>query len=364
MRDAATKDDAATGGADRPPSALTVTADDGSEIAVHVEGDTMWLTQAQMAKLFGITTSTVSEHLRNIYLTEELDREETAKRIKVERTEQDRTVERTLNHYALDAVISVGYRVSSRRGTRFRKWATTVLRERLEGDIARRRELGERRLTELEDALALARRTLVTYDATTDEASGVLDVIGRFARSFKLLLQYDEDRLPDGTDGGTKEPLELPVEEARRAIATLKSDLTDKGQATDLFGRERGEGLEGILGTIEQTFGGEALYPTVEIRAANLLYFVIKDHPFTDGNKRIGSFLFLHYLDKNGRLYREDGSPVVEDNTLVAMALLIAESDPKQRELITRLVLGLIGDSEPAEAKPTEAKPAAAKAKR
>lgn len=319
--------------------ALFVDADDGTEIAVHVDGDTMWLTQAQMAQLFGITRSTVSEHLRNIYREDELDREETARRITVERKVGDKSVDRTLNHYSLDAVLSVGYRVSSRRGTRFRKWATKVLRERLQHDMVERQRQG---LAELEDALALARKALTTHDAGSDEARSVLDVISRFARSFKLLLQYDEDRLPDGSEGGTKAPLSLDIEQARRVIATLKDDLALKGQATDLFGRERGEGLEGVLGTIEQTFGGEALYPTVEIRAANLLYFIIKDHPFTDGNKRIGSFLFLHYLDLNNRLYREDGSTIVEDTTLVAMALLIAESDPKQRDLITRLVLGLI----------------------
>jgi prophage maintenance system killer protein len=341
------------------PTALFVKADDGTELAVHVERDTMWLTQAQMAKLFGVTTSTVSEHLRNIYLSEELERDDTARRIKVARQDGDKRVERTLNHYSLDAVISVGYRVSSRRGTRFRRWATTVLRERLEQDIAARRELGQRKLAELEDALALAKRTVKQRELATDEASSVLDVITRFARSFKLLLQYDEDRLPDGSTGGTAAPLELTIEEARAAIGELRGELAETGQVTDLFGRERGEGLEGILGTIEQTFGGEPLYPTVEIRAANLLYFIIKDHPFTDGNKRIGSFLFLHYLDKNGRLYRKDGSPIVEDNALVAMALLIAESDPKQRDLITRLVLGLISDPDVADDGPDLAATAA-----
>jgi len=326
---------------DQAPSnqALFVNADDGTEIAVHVEGDTLWLTQAQMGRLFGITTSTVSEHLANIYRDDELDREETSRRISVERKEGERKVERTLNHYSLDAVLSVGYRVSSKRGTRFRKWATKVLRERLEQSMHERQQRG---LAELEDALALARRALIAHDVASDEARSVLEVIGRFARSFKLLLQYDEDRLPDGRDGEAGPPLELPVDDARRVIAQLKSDLLAKGQATDLFGRERGEGLAAILGTIEQTFGGEPLYPTVDIRAANLLYFIIKDHPFTDGNKRIGSFLFLHYLDRNGRLYRDDGTTVVEDTTLVAMALLVAESDPKQRDLITRLVLGLM----------------------
>lgn len=316
----------------------------GRKIEVHVENDTIWLTQAQMGEIFSVGANTISQHLANIYEAEELDSSETMRRISVSRREGERTVKREMNHYNLDAILSVGYRVSSKRGTRFRKWATQVLRERIERDIKRRRQLEASGLLELQSMLALAKGAVVTHNVVPERAQAVFDVIERYARSFTLLLQYDEDRLPQGPSEPSGDMVELPLAEAEAAIAQLKASLMAKGEATELFGRPRGDGLAGILGNIEQTFGGEPLYPTIEIRAANLLYFIIKDHPFTDGNKRIGSFLFLHYLKLNNRLYKDSGDPLIDDNTLVAIALLIAESDPAQRDLIIRLVMGLFDE--------------------
>ncbi len=318
-----------------------VSDETGREINVHVENDTIWLTQSQMGEIFSVGANTISQHLANIYEAEELDPDDTMRRIQTTREEGGRSVNRKLNHYNLDAILSVGYRVSSKRGTRFRKWATQVLRERIERDIKRRRQLEASGLLEIQSMLAIARDAVVNHNVVPEKSQAIFDVIERYTRSFTLLLQYDEDRLPDVPVAQDGEMVELPVADAETAIAQLKSTLMDKGEATDLFGRPRGEGLAGVLGNIEQTFGGEPLYPTVEIRAANLLYFIIKDHPFTDGNKRIGSFLFLHYLDLNGRLKDDGGDPVIDDNTLVAIALLIAESEPNQRELIIRLVMGL-----------------------
>lgn len=318
-----------------------VTDEDGRKIDVLVENDMVWLTQAQMSEIFSVSANTISQHLANIYLADELSPDDTMRRIQIKREEGERTVNRTLNHYNLDAILSVGYRVSSKRGTRFRQWATRVLRERIERDIKRRRQLEASGLVEIQHMLAIAKGAVVTHDVVPERAQAVFDVIERYARSFTLLLQYDEDRLPDQPVKPTEDMVELPLEEAEKAIRQLKDTLLEKGEATDLFGRPRGEGLEGVLGAIEQTFGGEPLYPSVEIRAANLLYFIIKDHPFTDGNKRIGSFLFLHYLDINNRLMDEDNQPMIDDNTLVAVALLIAESEPSQRDLIIRLVMGL-----------------------
>ncbi|MEM9028388.1 MAG: virulence protein RhuM/Fic/DOC family protein [Pseudomonadota bacterium] len=317
-----------------------VSDETGRNINVHVENDTVWLTQAQMGEIFSVGASTISQHLANIYEAEELSPEDTMRRIQISRAEGERTVKRALNHYNLDAILSVGYRVSSKRGTRFRRWATRVLRDRIEEDVKRRKLLETSGLIEIQNMLALAKGAVVTHDVVPERAQAVFDVIERYARSFTLLLQYDEDRLPDQPQHASTDMVELPLSDAETAIAQLKATLMEKGEATELFGQPRGDGLAGVLGNIEQTFGGEPLYPNVEIRAANLIYFIIKDHPFTDGNKRIGSFLFLHYLERNKRLY-DDGAPRIDDNTLVAIALLIAESEPSQRDLIIRLVMGL-----------------------
>ena len=313
----------------------------GNSIDVLIEDDTVWLTQAQMGAIFSVGPSTISQHLINIYESGELESEDTLRKVKLSREEAGRMVTREINHYSLDAILSVGYRVSSKRGTRFRQWANGVLRERIQKDIRRRQALEQTGIAEVQTALALARRTLDNHLQVSEETQAIFDVIERYTRSWTLLLQYDEDRLPGEPAAPSQNMVELPYEDAAVAIAQLKAKLQERGEATDLFGRERGEGLQAILGTIEQTFGGDPLYPSVEIRAANLLYFVIKDHPFTDGNKRIGSFLFLHYLERNNLLYHDNGDLRIDDNTLVAMALLIAESAPAQRELIIRLILGL-----------------------
>ncbi len=323
--------------------------EDGSPVAVRVEDDTVWMTQAQMAQVFEIGVNTVSDHLSKVYSSCELAQDETVRKIRVPRNEGGRIVARELKHYNLDAIISVGYRVSSRRGTRFRQWATRVLRDRLQSDFERRRDAADSRLTEIQRVLSLARDALhqAADDGRldlSDEARAVMDVIERYARSFTLLLQYDEDRLPDGSEdaAGGEEMVELTIEDARATVLAFKQARAAFGEDTPLLGQERGAALEGVLGAIEQTFGGEPLYPTVALRAANLLYFIIKDHPFSDGNKRIGSLLFLHYLELNDRLVRADGRLLIEDNALVAIALLVAESDPAQRDLVVRLILGLL----------------------
>lgn len=323
--------------------------EDGASVRVRVEDDTVWMTQAQMAQVFEIGVNTVSDHLSKIFSSDEIDQTDAVRRIRIQRNEGGRMVGRELKHYNLDAIISVGYRVSSRRGTRFRKWATRVLRDRLQNDFERHRSIADTRLTELQRVLSLARDAMhqAAEDGRfelSDEARAVMDVIERYARSFTLLLQYDEDRLPDGSEnaGDEEEMVELTVEAARETIAAFKQARAALGEDTPLLGQERGDALEGILGNIEQTFGGVPLYPSIALRAANLLYFVIKDHPFSDGNKRIGSLLFLRYLEINDRLVRSDGRLLIEDNALVAIALLVAESDPAQRELVVRLILGLL----------------------
>ncbi len=252
---------------------------------------------------------------------------------------------RDVEFFNLDAIISVGYRVNSKRGTQFRIWATRTLREHLlRGYTLNERRLRERGLGEIEQAVGLLARTLTAHALVTDEGQAVLQVVQRYTRSWRLLLEYDEDRLasvpgrPVAPDSG------LSLGEARAATASLRAELTTRGEAGPLFGQERGDGLARILGAIEQTFGRKPLYPSAQVRAAHVLYFVIKDHPFGDGNKRIGTLLFLEYLRRNGLLLRTDGTPRLADNAIVALALLVAESEPKQKDLMIRLVLNLLED--------------------
>jgi prophage maintenance system killer protein len=321
-------------------------APDGEvRVDVRLERETVWLTQAQMAELFGRERSVVTKHIRNAFQEGELDPGATSAKFAQVRTEGGRAVSREVDHYSLDVIISVGYRVKSPRGTQFRIWATRTLREHLlRGYTLNERRLRERGLGEIEQAVGLLARTLTTHALVTDERRAVLDVVQRYTRSWRLLLEYDEQRLAERPGHAVAPTAALSLADARAAAASLRDDLVGRGQAGTLFGQERGDGLAGILGAIEQTFDGAPLYPSVQARAAHILYFVIKDHPFGDGNKRIGTLLFLEYLRRNGLLLRADGSPRLADNAMVALALLIAESDPAQKDLMIRLVLNLLED--------------------
>ncbi|MHB8249314.1 MAG: RhuM family protein [Acidithiobacillus sp.] len=315
-------------------------APDGQiRLDVRLERETAWLTQAQMAELFGRERSVITKHIANVFREGELDEESNVQNLHIASSDKP------VRFFSLDVIISVGYRVKSRRGTQFRIWATRTLRDHLiQGYTLNERRLREKGLTEMEQAMRLLARTLSAHALVNEQGRAVLDVITHYARSWRLLLEYDENRLPDAPIHPACPVAVLSVDNARRAAAGLKQSLLAKGEATALFGQERGGALDGILAAIEQSFGGDVLYPSVESRAAHLLYFVIKDHPFADGNKRIGSFLFLFYLDLNGLLTRPDGLPRFADNTLVATALLVAESDPAQKELLVRLIMSLLQD--------------------
>jgi prophage maintenance system killer protein len=319
-------------------------APDGQiRLDVRLERETVWLSLNQMADLFGRDKSVISRHLRNIFTSGELDREATVAKNATVQKEGGREVVREIEYFDLDAILSVGYRVNSKRGTQFRIWATQTLRDHLvQGYTLNKHRLEEKGFTEMEQAVRLLARTLSTHELVNDQGRAVLDVIAHYACSWRLLLQYDEKRLPDAPAHPTQPVAALTLDDSRHAIRELNQALSARDEATALFGQERGGALDGILGSIEQTFGGEALYPSVESRAAHLLYFIIKDHPFADGNKRIGSFLFLLYLDRNGLLTKSDGMPRFADNALVAVALLVAGSDPAQKELLIRLILNLL----------------------
>jgi prophage maintenance system killer protein len=313
--------------------------DGGVRVEVRLDQETVWLTQRQMAELFDSSSDNIGVHLKNIFSDNELDEAATTEDFSVVRSEGSRRVRRQVKHYNLDAIISVGYRVNSRRGVRFRQWATATLREHLVRGYTLNRQRFEENARELESALALVRKAASGEALTSDQGRGLVDLIARYTQTFLLLHRYDKGLLvePQGVPGGT-----LPTTaEARRAIGELKADLAARGEATELFGHERQEGLAALLGNVDQTVFGEPAYPTVESKAAHLLYFVIKDHPFSDGNKRIGSFLFVEFLHRNGRLAR-GSEPVINDVGLAALALLVAESAPKDKEVMIRLVMNML----------------------
>ncbi len=322
-------------------SELLIYETSAQDVSVRLDGETVWLTQRQMGALFDTTPENVLMHLKNIYAEEELPETATTKDFLAVQTEGKRQVQRTLKHYNLDAIISVGYRVNSKRGVRFRQWATRVLREHLtQGYTLHQARLAERGLAEAEQALALLARTLTHQALVNDTGREVIALITGYARTWRPLLQYDEERLalPDALQPARGV---LDHHRARAAIDELKSTLLTHGEATELFGRERGEGLHGILGSIEQTMSGEPLYRSREEKAVHLLYFVIKDHPFSDGNKRIGPFLFLLYLQQ------EDMALTLADTALTALALLVAESPPGNKSLMIRLIVNLLAPSGP-----------------
>lgn len=306
-------------------------------VQVRLEGETVWLTQAQMAELFGTSADNISLHLKNIYAAKELQEPATTEDFSVVRQEGARQVNRQIKHYNLDAIISVGYRVNSTRATRFRQWATGVLRQHLvDGYTLNQQRLRERGI-EFEQALDLLSRTLANQQLVSAEGEAVLGVIADYARSWSLLQAYDEQSLA-GQTATQGDMRALHLDAVLAAIAQLKAELIAKGEATALFGQLRGDGLASAIATIEQGFGDALFYPNVASRAAHLLYFVIKNHPLADGNKRTGSFLFLWYLRLNQHLLARPMERLINDNTLVALALLVAESKPDQKELMVRLV--------------------------
>jgi prophage maintenance system killer protein len=323
-------------------SAEIIIYEGDARVEVHLQGETVWLSQAQMAELFGKDVRTVNEHILNIYDEGELEQDATIRNFRIVRQEGKRQVQREIAHYNLDAIISVGYRVKSVQGTRFRQWATRILREHLTQGYTLNHQRFEQNAAELEAALALVKKA-AAGEITTDQGRGLVDVIARYTHTFLWLQRYDEGLLtaPLGSPGGV-----LPSHAvALTGIAQLKADLMRRGEATDLFGRERGDAFAATLGNLEQTVFGEPAYPTVETKAAHLLYFIIKNHPFSDGNKRIGSYLFVDFLARNGQLLRGT-EPVINDVGLAALALLVAESDPNAKEVMIRLIENMLAPSQ------------------
>ncbi len=313
---------------------LIYTAKDGHvELDVNLAADTVWLSMTQMVQLFGRDKSVISRHLKNIFEINELERDSVVAYFAT--TAADSKIYR-VEYYNLDAILSVGYRVNSKEGVQFRKWASQVLKEHLiRGYTTYDKRLAERGVHELQQTIELLQKTLVHHDLVNDLGLEAIQLILAYTKTWNLLLAYDEDQLQIPEQAVNTSP-RLTYPAALSAIASLKADLGTRNEATHLFGQERDGGLESILNNIEQTFDGDPLYKTAEEKAAHLLYFVIKDHPFIDGNKRIGSFMFLLYL-------KSQNIPIkLNENGLVALALLVAESDPKQKEMLVRLIVNLL----------------------
>lgn len=306
-------------------------------IEVRIEHESVWLSQEQMARLFERERSVITKHLRNVFRDEELVEESVC--AKFAQTAGDGKTYQT-RFFNLDAILSVGYRVNSKRGVQFRQWASRILKDYLVRGYALDRQRLEHNARELEAALRLVRRTLSNVELAREAGSGLAEIVVRYTQTFLWLQRYDEGLLTDprGHPGGALPPLD----EARAGIATLKADLVAKGQASALFGLERDDGLAALLGNLDQTAFGAPAYPTLESRAAHLLYFVVKNHPFADGNKRIGAFLFAGFLHRNGRLFGADGSPVVNDVGLAALSLLVAQSRPAEKDVLIRLIMNML----------------------
>lgn len=318
------------------PEIVIYTAKDGHiELDVNLSHETVWLTLNQMAQLFGRDKSVISRHLGNIFKTNELDKNSVVANFATTAAD-GKTYQ--VDYYNLDAIISIGYRVNSREGVQFRTWASNILKEHLiRGYTTNEKRLSQQGMHELQQTIELLQKTLINHDLVNDLGREAIQIILTYTKTWDLLLAYDENGLSLPTqEKQTTQTLTYPI--ALSAIESLKQELSARNEATALFGKERDGGLDSILNNIEQTFGGEALYKTPEEKAAHLLYFIIKDHPFTDGNKRIGSFMFLLYL-------KSQNLPIkFNENGLVALALLVAESHPNQKDILIRLIINLLMD--------------------
>jgi prophage maintenance system killer protein len=307
-------------------------ADGGPALDVRLERESVWLTQAQMAELFGRERSVLTKHVNNVFKEGELDKESNVQILHIAGSDKP------VSFYNLDVIISVGYRVKSQRGTQFRIWATNVLRQHLVQGYT----VHAQRLKELNQAVRLVADVAHRRVLSGDEATALLEVVADYAYALEVLDDYDHQRVRLG-EVSPGPVATLALDEARQVIARMG----ERFGATGLFGREKDDGLEGSLSAVMQTFDGQEVYPSLEEKAAHLLYFLVKNHHFVDGNKRIAAALFLWFLQKNRALYRADGGKRIADNALVAMTLLIAESRPDEKDVLTRVVVNLINRRNP-----------------
>ncbi len=316
-------------------------ASDGStEIQVKLDGDTVWLNQYQLADLFETDRTSINRHITNIFRSKELAEDSTCAEIAHVQKEGKRQVSRNIKYYNLDLIISIGYRVNSKRGIEFRTWANKVLKSYLiKGYVVNNETLSKQNelLKELQDTARLIGNVAKSKEISNDESSGLLQIISDYAYALDILDQYDHQSLILKNTSG-KEIYQLTYKEAVKQIGIAKRAYGN----SDLFGRQKDDSFKSSVATIFQTFDGKDLYPSIEEKAANLLYFVTKNHSFTDGNKRIAAFLFLYFLERNGLLYSTNRAKRIGDNALVALTLMIAISNPDQKDTMVNVIVNLI----------------------
>lgn len=312
---------------DKQDSLIFYKSEDGNiQLNVKLEKDTVWLTQSQMSNLFGVDRTVIVRHIRNIYKSAELCEDATCAKNAQVQEEGGRTVRRTIPYYNLDMIISVGYRVNTKNATQFRIWATSILKQYLIKGYA----INDQRLQQLGEVIRIMKRSQNELDAKQ-----ILSVIENYNTALTLLDDYDHQcmKRPEGS----KATYVLSYEECRKLIDQMRFNAD-----SDLFGHEKDDSFKGSIGNIYQSFGGEDVYPTLEEKAANLLYFVTKNHSFSDGNKRIAATIFLYFLDKNGILYDENGHKRIADYTLVALTIMIAESRIEEKEMMISIIMNCI----------------------
>ncbi len=303
---------------------------------VKLEKETVWLTQKQLAELFLTERSVITKHLNNIFQTGELDEKRNVQKMHIPFSDKP------VSLYNLDVIISVGYRVNSKRATQFRIWATGILKNYVTKGYA----LNQKRLHEHKTALKGLRETIAFIEAKAShpqlvgKADGLLKLLNEYANTLTILYEYDNKSI--SLAGKARPSFVFEYDLAVKLINDIAARLTEKGEAGNLFGREMGHRFKGIIGALYQTFDKKDLYVSVEEKAAHLLYLTIKDHPFSDGNKRIASIMFLYFLEKNGYLYKANGERKITDNTMVALSLLIAASDPKEKDIMIKIITNLL----------------------
>ena len=306
------------------------------EVEARFEGETIWLRQDEIARLYGKERTVITKHINKIFADKEVDRKSNVQFLHIANSDKP------VAFYNLDVILAVGYRTNSARAIHFRKWATNVLKNYLfKGYVINEKRLlqAKNQFKELQGAISFLQEKS-KHELLAGQEQEIFNLLANYSKTLTLLEQYDKEKL--SLIKNTKGKFILKYEEAINVISEIKKDLITKKEASDFFGRENSDKFKGILGNIYQTFDRKELYPSLEEKSAHLLYFIIKDHPFVDGNKRIASFLFVYYLDKNDFLYRSTGEKKINNNTLTALAILIAISNPSEKDKLIKIITNLL----------------------
>ncbi len=314
--------------------------DGKTTIEVKLKKDTVWLNLNQISELFERNKSVISRHINNIFRENELERSSTVAKFATVQREGTRIIKRTIDYYNLDVIISVGYRIKSKRGTQFRIWANQVIKDYLIKGYAinqKKLEKQAKQLNELKETIKILGKALERQELTTDESVGLLKIISEYSYALEILDQYDYQTLKI-ENTSKEETYRLTYEEAIKQLELVKKNF----DVSNLFGQEKDDSFKSSIETIYQTFDGTDLYPSIEEKAANLLYLIVKNHSFIDGNKRIAAFIFLYLLEKNRILFTKNGNKRIADNALVALTIMIAVSKPEEKDTMIKVIVNLI----------------------